>query len=92
MHIQTKTRFSVMNLVDLAGSERLKESKGQHNESSHINRSLFVLTNVINRLAKSKQGYIPYRDSKLTRVLSNSLGGNCLTAIICTIAPDIGNI
>jgi centromeric protein E len=77
-------------LIDLAGSERINDhdSKAEvYSETGYINKSLFVLANVINKLADSKGGYIPYRDSKLTRLLSQSLGGNALTAIICAISP-----
>jgi Kinesin motor domain len=90
-------RYSMLNLVDLAGSERLNEfdSGASKAESSHmgetgyINKSLFVLSNVINKLAegKARWAHIPYRDSKLTRILQMALGGNSLTAIICTISP-----
>lgn len=85
---------SCMNLVDLAGSERLNEFDIKMEiagEAGYINKSLFVLANVINRLAEGKAKFIPYRDSKLTRLLSVSLGGNSLTAIICTISPAIIN-
>ena len=92
---------SVINLVDLAGSERLSElglSKQESaSETAHINKSLFTLSHVISKLAENSNGssstkskhpsHIPYRDSKLTRILQNSLGGNALTAIICTISP-----
>ena len=87
-------KYSMLNLVDLAGSERLNEfdckpSTGDHNlgETGYINKSLFVLSNVINKLAEGKSAHIPYRDSKLTRILQMALGGNSLTAIICTISP-----
>jgi hypothetical protein len=79
-----------LNLVDLAGSERLNEfdCKTDHlGETGYINKSLFVLSNVINKLAEGKSAHIPYRDSKLTRILQMALGGNSLTAIICTISP-----
>ncbi|KAL5073899.1 hypothetical protein RYX36_012883 [Vicia faba] len=56
-------------------------------EGSHINRSLLTLGTVIRKLSKERNGHIPYRDSKLTRILHNSLGGNARTAIICTISP-----
>ena len=90
-----KSFFSCLNLVDLAGSERIneRENKKVHiDETGYINKSLFMLTNVINKLAENsssinKKIYIPYRDSKLTRLLSQSLGGNSLTTIICTISP-----
>lgn len=68
---QSKT-CSMLNLVDLAGSERLNEfehRKDTLGETAHINRSLFILANVINKLAEGRQQHIPYRDSKLTRIL-----------------------
>lgn len=83
-------KYSMLNLVDLAGSERLNEfdCKSDHlGETGYINKSLFVLSNVINKLAEGKSAHIPYRDSKLTRILQMALGGNSLTAIICTISP-----
>ena len=60
---------SMLNLVDLAGSERLNEfehRKETLGETGHINKSLFILANVINKLAEGKNQHIPYRDSKLT--------------------------
>jgi len=88
-------KYSMLNLVDLAGSERLNEfdckTTSEHSsnlgETGYINKSLFVLSNVINKLAEGKSAHIPYRDSKLTRILQMALGGNSLTAIICTISP-----
>jgi centromeric protein E len=84
-------RFASLNLVDLAGSERLNEFEvkqpEQLGETGHINKSLFILANVVNKLAEGKSQYIPYRDSKLTRILSEALGGNSLAAIICTVSP-----
>ncbi|CDW87540.1 kinesin motor domain containing protein [Stylonychia lemnae] len=83
-------RYSMLNLVDLAGSERLNDFEQKSDtlgETGYINKSLFVLSNVINKLAEGKSGHIPYRDSKLTRILQMALGGNSLTAIICTISP-----
>jgi regulator of replication initiation timing len=82
-----------LSLVDLAGSERLAESgsEGQHaKETSHINRSLFALGNVISALAdpRKRTGHIPYRDSKLTRLLENSLGGNGRTLMVACISPS----
>ena len=67
VHLTYGTKYSVLNLVDLAGSERLSES-GSHSieETAHINKSLFVLANVIYKLSDSKTQHIPYRDSKLT--------------------------
>ncbi|CAI2381149.1 unnamed protein product [Moneuplotes crassus] len=83
-------KTSMLNLIDLAGSERLNEfehRKDTLGETGHINKSLFILSNVINKLAEGKHSHIPYRDSKLTRILSMALGGNSLTAIICTVTP-----
>ncbi|KAJ6413211.1 hypothetical protein OIU84_006082 [Salix udensis] len=56
-------------------------------EGCHINRSLLTLGTVIRKLSKGKNGHIPFRDSKLTRILQSSLGGNARTAIICTMSP-----
>ena len=83
-------RYSMLNLVDLAGSERLNEFEYKTDtlgETGYINKSLFILSNVINKLAEGKSGHIPYRDSKLTRILQMALGGNSLTGIICTVSP-----
>ena len=87
-------RYSCLNLVDLAGSERLTDydSKTEaFSETGYINKSLFVLTNVVNKLAEGKNTHIPYRDSKLTRLLSQALGGNSLTSIICTVSTAAVN-
>ncbi|XP_010445917.1 PREDICTED: kinesin-like protein KIN-7I, partial [Camelina sativa] len=76
--------------VDLAGSERASQtlSAGTRlKEGCHINRSLLTLGTVIRKLSKGKNGHIPFRDSKLTRILQNSLGGNARTAIVCTMSP-----
>ncbi|XP_073825611.1 CENP-meta isoform X2 [Musca autumnalis] len=82
---------SVLNLVDLAGSERADQTGARGTrlkEGGHINKSLLFLSNVIKRLSENEDDkYISYRDSKLTRILQDSLGGNALTAIICTIKP-----
>ncbi|KAF5177436.1 Kinesin-like protein kin-7o [Thalictrum thalictroides] len=84
-------RVSVLNLVDLAGSERAAKTGAEGmrlKEGSHINKSLMTLGTVIKKLsegAESNGGHVPYRDSKLTRILQPSLGGNANTAIICNI-------
>ncbi|XP_059636813.1 kinesin-like protein KIN-7N isoform X2 [Cornus florida] len=86
-------RVSVLNLVDLAGSERIAKTGADGvrlKEGKHINKSLMVLGNVINKLSEGEKqrGHIPYRDSKLTRILQPALGGNAKTSIICTVAPE----
>ena len=90
-----RLRSSYLNLVDLAGSERLSEfdskTLGQAGEAGYINRSLFVLAHVVSKLAEGKTRHIPYRDSKLTRILSQALGGNSLTSIVCTVSPAAMN-
>ncbi|KAK4390387.1 Kinesin-like protein KIN-7N [Sesamum angolense] len=79
-----------MNLVDLAGSERVAKTGAggvRLKEGKHINKSLMILGNVINKLSEGgkQRGHIPYRDSKLTRILQPALGGNAKTSIICTV-------
>ncbi|KAL0888998.1 hypothetical protein Bca101_012981 [Brassica carinata] len=86
-------RVSVLNLVDLAGSERIAKTGAggvRLTEGKYINKSLMILGYVINKLSESAKlrGHIPYRDSKLTRILQPALGGNAKTCIICTIAPE----
>ncbi|XP_028298917.1 kinesin-like protein KIF18A isoform X2 [Gouania willdenowi] len=82
-----------MSLIDLAGSERASATNAtgaRLREGQNINRSLLALGNVINALAnpKSKKSHIPYRDSKLTRILKDSLGGNCRTVMIANVSPS----
>jgi len=84
---------STLNLVDLAGSERMSKTGAEGErakEGAHINKSLMTLGVVINKLSEgveSKGGHIPYRDSKLTRILQPALGGNSKTAIVCAMTP-----
>ncbi|XP_034625753.1 kinesin-like protein KIF18A isoform X2 [Trachemys scripta elegans] len=90
--ISQNVRIAKMSLIDLAGSERASatNSKGaRFREGTNINRSLLALGNVINALAdpKSKK-HIPYRNSKLTRLLKDSLGGNCRTIMIAAVSPS----
>ena len=79
-----------LNLVDLAGSERQSktESTGERFiEATKINLSLTCLGSVINKLVSGKSQYIPYRDSKLTMLLQDSLGGNTKTVMIANVGP-----
>ena len=80
-----------LNLVDLAGSENISRSgakKERAREAGEINKSLLTLGRVISALVEH-QSHIPYRDSKLTRLLRDSLGGRTKTCIIATIAPTV---
>ncbi|XP_042472804.1 kinesin-like protein KIN-7F isoform X2 [Zingiber officinale] len=79
---------ATVNFVDLAGSERASQASSagaRLKEGCHINRSLLTLGTVIRKLSEGRNGHIPYRDSKLTRILQSSLGGNARTAIVCTM-------
>ncbi|KAM3301098.1 kinesin-like protein NACK2 [Capsicum chacoense] len=90
-----KSFLAALNLVDLAGSERALQTSADGTrlkEGSHINRSLLTLTTVIRKLSGGKSGHIPYRDSKLTRILQPSLGGNSRTAIVCTMSPALSHV
>jgi kinesin family protein 13 len=90
---------SVINLVDLAGSEKTGQTGANGDrlkEGCAINRSLTVLGTVIETLADKSQGkrkndVVPYRDAALTRILSNALGGNSKTIMICAISPASAN-
>jgi kinesin family protein 11 len=80
-----------LNLVDLAGSENINRSgakDGRAREAGSINQSLLTLGRVITALVEHS-GHVPYRDSKLTRLLRESLGGKTKTCIIATIAPTV---
>ncbi|XP_073001450.1 kinesin-like protein KIN-7F isoform X1 [Typha latifolia] len=91
----SSTLVASVNFVDLAGSERASQalSAGARlKEGCHINRSLLTLGTVIRKLSKGRSGHVPYRDSKLTRILQHSLGGNARTAIICTLSPARSHI
>lgn len=89
-----------LTLVDLAGSERIKETgvSGLHQqESININKDLFVLGKVISSLAEKTKAsrskvHVPYRDSKLTRLLRDSLGGNCCTVMVACVSPTQKNL
>lgn len=80
-----------LQLVDLAGSERQSKTHTtgvRFREASKINQSLSVLGNVISALVDGKTSHIPYRNSKLTRLLQDSLGGNSKTVMIATISAS----
>uniref|UniRef100_A0A0K2TUX2 Kinesin-like protein n=1 Tax=Lepeophtheirus salmonis TaxID=72036 RepID=A0A0K2TUX2_LEPSM len=83
-------RVGKLNLVDLAGSERQAKTGATGNrlkEATKINLSLSALGNVISALVDGQSTYIPYRDSKLTRLLQDSLGGNAKTVMVANIGP-----
>ncbi|XP_067850188.1 kinesin-like protein KIF18A isoform X2 [Heptranchias perlo] len=92
-NINQNIKIAKMCLVDLAGSERISAMNmkvARFREGANINRSLLALGNVINALTdpKRKTQHIPYRNSKLTRLLKDSLGGNCQTIMIAAISPS----
>ncbi|KAL3621285.1 Kinesin-like protein KIN-7D, mitochondrial [Castilleja foliolosa] len=86
--------FSQLNLIDLAGSESSKtETTGlRRKEGSYINKSLLTLGTVIGKLSEGKSSHVPYRDSKLTRLLQSSLSGHGHVSLICTITPASSNL
>mmetsp|Transcript_6651 Transcript_6651/g.10707 ORF Transcript_6651/g.10707 Transcript_6651/m.10707 type:complete len:1252 (-) Transcript_6651:88-3843(-) len=95
---ESKNTFSKVNLVDLAGSERAKSTEAEGDrlkEGANINKSLSALGNVINALSSmssgSKKVFVPYRNSKLTRVLQESLGGNSLCTMVAAMSPADAN-
>eukprot|EP00949_MAST-11_sp_MAST-11-sp1_P002751 g2751.t1 len=86
--------LSRLNLVDLAGSERASKTGATGallKEGANINRSLMMLGTCISMLSEGSKGHIPFRNSKLTRLLSTSLGGNARTCIICAFSPAARN-
>ncbi|XP_023768116.1 kinesin-like protein KIN-7K, chloroplastic [Lactuca sativa] len=85
--------FSQLNLIDLAGSESSKaETTGvSRKEGSYINKSLLTLGTVISKLTDGRGSHIPYRDSKLTRLLQSSLSGHGRVSLICTVTPSSSN-
>lgn len=88
-------RVGKLNLVDLAGSERQTKTGAQGErlkEATKINLSLSALGNVISALVDGKSTHIPYRDSKLTRLLQDSLGGNARTVMVANIGPASYNV
>ncbi|KAE9448282.1 hypothetical protein C3L33_19830, partial [Rhododendron williamsianum] len=86
--------FSQLNLIDLAGSESSKtETSGlRRKEGAYINKSLLTLGTVIGKLSEGKASHVPYRDSKLTRLLQSSLSGHGHVSLICTVTPASSNM
>ncbi|XP_052484817.1 kinesin-like protein KIN-7D, mitochondrial isoform X2 [Gossypium raimondii] len=84
----------IQNLIDLAGSESSKtDTTGiRRKEGSYINKSLLTLGTVIGKLSEGKACHVPYRDSKLTRLLQSSLSGHGLVSLICTVTPASSNM
>lgn len=84
--------FATLSIIDLAGSERASATKNRGErliEGANINKSLLALGNCINALCDPRRrNHVPYRDSKLTRLLKFSLGGNCKTVMIVCISPS----
>ena len=95
--INEEVTISKLSLIDLAGSERASatNNRGQRMiEGANINKSLLALGNCITLLSEKndrglKNLHIPYRDSKLTRLLKDSLGGNCRTVMIANLSPAV---
>ncbi|KAJ2756097.1 tubulin-dependent ATPase kip3 [Coemansia pectinata] len=89
--LQTDVTTATLSIIDLAGSERAtvaRSNNARMREGANINRSLLALANCINALCDQKtKRHIPYRDSKLTRMLKFSLGGNCRTVMITCVSP-----
>ncbi|CAI8013143.1 Kinesin heavy chain [Geodia barretti] len=86
-----QTLTGKLYLVDLAGSEKVEKTNAQGltlEEAKTINKSLLALSNVIAALSEGNKPFIPYRDSKLTRVLQESLGGNARTTLIICCSPS----
>ena len=80
--IKEKKYFSQLNLIDLSGSENISKVNG------NINKSLITFNNIINKLSQNNKNFVNYKESKLTRLLYNSLGGNSKTTIFCSIIDD----
>ncbi|XP_038170694.1 kinesin heavy chain isoform X1 [Arvicola amphibius] len=94
-NIETEQKLSgKLYLVDLAGSEKVSKTGAEGavlDEAKNINKSLSALGNVISALAEGTKSYVPYRDSKMTRILQDSLGGNCRTTMFICCSPSSYN-
>ena len=90
-HLRMRIKQGRLFMIDLAGSERANKTKNRGKrlqEGAHINRSLLALGNCINALSGGAR-YVNYRDSKLTRLLKEALGGNCRTVMIAHVSPSV---
>uniref|UniRef100_A0AAQ5YL27 Kinesin-like protein n=1 Tax=Amphiprion ocellaris TaxID=80972 RepID=A0AAQ5YL27_AMPOC len=94
-NVETELKLSgKLYLVDLAGSEKVSKTGAEGSvldEAKNINKSLSALGNVIAALSEGTKTHVPYRDSKMTRILQDSLGGNCRTTIIICCSPSVYN-
>ncbi|XP_037542178.1 kinesin heavy chain [Nematolebias whitei] len=94
-NVETEMKLSgKLYLVDLAGSEKVSKTGAEGSvldEAKNINKSLSALGNVISALSEGTKTHVPYRDSKMTRILQDSLGGNCRTTIIICCSPSVYN-
>uniref|UniRef100_A0AAR2JU99 Kinesin-like protein n=1 Tax=Pygocentrus nattereri TaxID=42514 RepID=A0AAR2JU99_PYGNA len=94
-NMETEKKLSgKLYLVDLAGSEKVSKTGAEGavlDEAKNINKSLSALGNVISALAEGTKTHVPYRDSKMTRILQDSLGGNCRTTIVICCSPSVFN-
>merc|ERR1719188_2660847 len=99
IHVESRSRvessekviYSKLHLVDLAGSERVKKTGSDGvilHEATHINKSLTFLEQVVVALGNKHRDHVPYRQSKLTHMLKDSLGGNCKTTMIANVWPE----
>ncbi|GAA6088820.1 kinesin family member 5Aa [Tachysurus ichikawai] len=91
-HVETEQKLcGKLYLVDLAGSEKVSKTGAAGavlDEAKNINKSLSALGNVISALAEGTKTHVPYRDSKMTRILQDSLGGNCRTTMFICCSPS----
>ncbi|XP_062328601.1 kinesin heavy chain [Osmerus eperlanus] len=94
-HVETEQKLcGKLYLVDLAGSEKVSKTGAEGavlDEAKNINKSLSALGNVISALAEATKSHVPYRDSKMTRILQDSLGGNCRTTMFICCSPSSYN-
>merc|ERR1719482_1223229 len=99
IHVESRSRvessekviFSKLHLIDLAGSERVKKTGSEGvmlKEATYINKSLTFLEQVVWALGDKHRDHVPYRQSKLTHLLKDSLGGNCKTSMIANVWPE----